>query len=155
MGKPIAKIIIGIATLLVVAVGAALVGRVSADAGRARSDGYHRGYQAGSQAGYYQALPVGEAEGRRTGRVLQEGSELPAKDRQPVTDAFNAGYAAGANDAFAGYDGGWTLQVPYLVVIAAGRGDIVYRILTRDPVEAATNYYLCPDGHHLCQEPRH
>ena len=32
--------------------------------------------------------------------------------------AFDAGYRAGANSAFAGYDGGWSLGEPYVIVLA-------------------------------------
>ncbi len=85
---------------------------------------------------------------------MQEGVALAEDARQPVRDAFDAGYTAGANDAFAGYDGGWTTGVPYVVTIEAGNGQIVYRIDTRTPVEAHINYYLCADGHGMCQERR-
>src|ERR1700712_1254443 len=47
---------------------------------------------------YFDGLQVGEAQGRREGRALQEGVALPANARRPVHDAFEAGYAAGAND---------------------------------------------------------
>lgn len=103
---------------------------------------------------YFAGLRAGEAQGRQEGRAIQEGAELPSNSRQPVKDAFDAGYAAGANDAFAGYDGGWTFSVPYVVTVEEGTGQIVYRIDTRTPVEAHVNYYLCDDGHGICQERR-
>ena len=126
-----------------------LIGRISADTHAARQSGY----RAGLSAGYFQGLPVGEAQGRREGRALAEGIALPAGDRAPVTHAFNDGYAAGANDVFAGYDGGWSLSMPYVVVVTQASGDITYRIESRVPIESGVSYYLCPDGRTLCQRP--
>jgi hypothetical protein len=103
---------------------------------------------------YFDGLQVGEAQGRREGRALQEGIALPANTRRPVHDAFDAGYVAGANDVFAGYDGGWALGVPYVVTVVEAAGHIIYRIKSREPIEPNVNYFLCPDGHSLCQEPR-
>lgn len=103
---------------------------------------------------YLAGLRAGEAQGRQEGRALQEGASLPSSSRQPVTDAFNAGYADGMNDAFAGGDGGWDLSVPYLITLEKGSGRIVYRISSHAPVAANVNYYLCADGHTSCQERR-
>jgi hypothetical protein len=103
---------------------------------------------------YFDGLRVGEAQGRMEGRAIQEGIALPPDDRRPVQHAFDAGYAAGMNDAFAGYDGGWALNVPWIVTIEEGSGDIAYRIKNRTPVVPGVEYYLCPDGHSLCQRPR-
>jgi hypothetical protein len=127
------------------------VGRLTVDPHAARQSGY----RAGLSAGYFDGLPVGEAQGRREGRALQEGSTLPARDRRPVTHAFDAGYAAGANDAFAGYDGGWAMATPYVVTIGPGHGDIVYRIASREPLEPGVSYTLCRSGHGLCRQPPH
>jgi hypothetical protein len=103
---------------------------------------------------YFDGLQVGEAQGRREGRALQEGIALPANSRRPVQDAFDAGYVAGANDVFAGYDGGWTIGGQYVVTVAEASGQIVYRIKTREPIKPNMNYYLCSGGRTLCQEPR-
>jgi hypothetical protein len=102
---------------------------------------------------YFAGLQAGEAEGRRDGRALQEGAGLPKSSRRPVHDAFEAGYVAGANDAFAGYDGGWTIGVPYVITLAEATGEIVYRIKTREPMQAGVDYYLCSDGRSLCEQP--
>ncbi len=139
-------------------ISAALIGGAGLVLGRVTVDthaAYERGYRSGLYDGYFDGLPVGEAQGRREGRALQEGSSLPATDRQEAKDAFNAGYAAGANDAFAGYDGGWALSAPYVVTLEAGHGDITYRIASRTPLEVGVAYFLCPTGHGLCQQPRH
>ena len=45
--------------------------------------------------------------------------------------AFDAGYAAGANDVFGGFDGGWSLAEPYVVTLARGSGAVTYRIDSR------------------------
>jgi hypothetical protein len=141
-------------TLLLVVVGvlAALalvaLGRVTAHPAPAHPSA------ADQSAEYFDGLQMGEAEGRREGRALQEGIALPPNARRPVRDAFDAGYAAGANDVFAGYDGGWAVGMPYVVTMAVASDRIVYRIKTREPMKQNVNYYLCADGRHLCQEAR-
>jgi hypothetical protein len=101
---------------------------------------------------YVDGLRAGAAAGRQEGRALQEGASLPADSRQPVQDAFNAGYAAGANDVFNDYDGGWAVSAPYAVTLATGSGQLTYRIATRVPFTKGIDYYLCPDGHEICQQ---
>ncbi|WP_170323423.1 hypothetical protein [Cryptosporangium phraense] len=105
-------------------------------------------------AGYSAGLRTGEAQGRQEGRALQEGAALPATSRRPVTDAYNDGYADGANDAFGGGDGGWDLSKPYVIAVEKGSGRIVYRIRSHTPLVANVNYYLCANGRDLCEEPR-
>lgn len=150
MAVSIGKICVGAAVLVAVAAGAVLVGRATVDTQAARD----KGYQAGLQDGYFKGLPVGEAQGRQEGRAIQEGAALPAGDRQAARDAFDDGYVAGADDVFAGYDGGWSLSTPYLINVTDGTGKIAYRIGTRTPMQPHVNYYLCPDGHSICQQPR-
>jgi len=125
------------------AVGAAfLLGRASApDAPAAKGD-------------YFAGLRAGEAQGRQEGRALQAGVELAPGERDAARRAFNAGYVAGFNDVFAGYDGGWTMGTPWIVTLTGGAGSVVYRIDTRERVRAGVDYYLCADGHSLCQQPR-
>ena len=77
--------------------------------------------------------------------MLQEGASVPKTLRKAVRASFNDGYAAGGNDAFQGYDGGWTMGQPYVIVLEPGSGQIVYRIRSRTPLEAGVDYYLC--GH--------
>lgn len=131
-------------------VGLFFVGRATADTAAAHRTGYRQGHD----DGYFEGLRIGEVQGRRDGRAVQEGQELPASARRPVEKAFQDGYTAGANDAFAGYDGGWSYAAPYVITIEAGRGGVVYRIKGREPIEAGTNYFLCAGGHRLCHEPR-
>jgi hypothetical protein len=108
----IRKIVLLVLAGLALAAAGAVVGRVSAGSSSAGSGDYSSGERAG------------EAQGRQEGRALQ----LPAGDPR---DAFNAGYVAGANDAFTGYDGGWQLGVPYVITLEHGTGQIVYRISSR------------------------
>jgi len=103
---------------------------------------------------YLDGLIAGQAQGRKEGRALELGQTLPAGERDAVEAAFKAGYAAGANDVFGGYDGGWAMGAPYVVSLAPGAGPITYRIGSRTPLEPGIAYYLCPDGRGLCQEPR-
>lgn len=143
--------VIAVAAVVIAVGGGALLGRATVDLHSA----HQKGYQAGLDEGYFKGLPVGEAQGRREGRALEEGIALPAADRKPVADAFNDGYAAGANDAFAGYDGGWAIGTPYVIVLQPSNANITYRIASRTPVKNGVSYYLCPDGKGLCQRPLH
>ena len=88
--------------------------------GRGTAD-THAGHDAG----------VARREGRAAG--LQEGRALQATGSSPRTirAAFDAGYAAGANDVFGGFDGGWSLSEPYVVTLARGSGAVTYRIDSR------------------------
>ena len=139
MRAPNPRTIVVVAAATVVAAALVLLGRITAHP---------------ATAGYLDGLRVGQAQGVRTGRALQEGSAVSPQSRRPVQDAFDAGYAAGANDAFSGYDGGWALSSPYLVTLQAGSRQITYRISSRTPVEPDVNYYLCAGGHDICREPR-
>lgn len=140
-----ALVLIGVAALLV---GAALVilGRATVDR--------DAGAAAARQDGYFDGLLAGQAQGREEGRAAQEVRGLPADTAAAARRAFSDGYAAGINDAFAGYDGGWELGAPYLVTVEPGKGPVVYRIATRERVEPGVAYYLCPSGHGLCSQPR-
>ena len=91
----------------------------------------------------------GYAAGVRDGRAEQGTIGLPATDKQ----IFQAGYEAGATDAFAGFDGGWDHKIPYAIVLTPG-DDITYQIASRIQFTAGVAYYLCPDGHSVCQQPR-
>lgn len=103
---------------------------------------------------YLDGLAAGEAQGRAEGRALELERTLPAGERQAVEAAFRDGYAAGALDVFGGYDGGWALGAPYVVTLAPGQGAITYRIGGRTPMQPGIAYFLCPDGHSLCEAPR-
>jgi hypothetical protein len=66
---------------------------------------------------------AGRAQGVEEGRALQQ----PAGARE----AFRAGYAAGADDVFGGYDGGWDFGRPYVITLAHGSDGVTYRIESR------------------------
>ena len=134
-----------IAVGLVAAAGLFLLGRVTAPDPKPRTP---------SVGGYLDGLRDGAAQGREVGRALQVGAELPADDRHIARDAFGAGYSAGANDVFAGYDGGWTFGAPWVITLRPGGPHISYRIRERTPIEPGTSYFLCPDRRSLCHEPR-
>ena len=61
--------------------------------------------------------------GVREGRQLQ----VPPEAR----DAFQAGYEAGANDVFGGFDGGWDYGTPYVITLKKGTDGVTYAIATR------------------------
>lgn len=139
----------------VAAIGLLTAGCFAPAAGHAADNGAPR--SAASTAGlgdYFDGLRVGAAQGRLEGRALQIGDTVPPGSRHPVEDAFKAGYAAGANDAFTGFDGGWGLGTPYIVTLATGSSGVTYRIDSRVPLAPGVSYYLCADGHSLCQQPR-
>ena len=49
---------------------------------------------------------------------------------------LHAGYLAGREAAFAGYDGGWAYGVPYVITLQRGGSGITYRIVSRKPLTA-------------------
>jgi hypothetical protein len=130
---------------LIVGTGLFVLGRATAHAPSKQSvmdSGYTTGFQ------------VGRAVGVQEGRALQAGQVLTGPERDSATAQFNAGYTAGLNDAFGGYDGGWSLVKPYVVTLDAGTGGATYRIASRTEMVAGVNYFLCLDGSGICQAPR-
>jgi hypothetical protein len=124
--------VIGIAA----AIGSFALGRTTApppaaDTGRGFTDGYQ----------------AGRADGVQEGRALQVGQSLGGA----AQSAFASGYVAGLDDAFGGYDGGWSLATPYLITLDAGTGGATYRIASRIELRPGVSYYLCPDGTRICQ----
>ena len=93
------------------AAGGFAVGRVSAD----------------TDAGHDAGVREGHAAGLQEGRALQVAGSPASGSRA----AFDAGYAAGANDVFGGFDGGWSLSEPYVITLARGSGAVTYRIESR------------------------
>ena len=78
-------------------------------------------------AGHDAGVREGRAAGLEEGRALQAAGSSPRSTRA----AFDAGYAAGANDVFGGFDGGWSLSEPYVITLARGSGAVTYRIDSR------------------------
>jgi hypothetical protein len=119
-----------LAVLLGILAAAALfgLGRVTAPAtGAARARGYHDGAVAGSADGFQ----AGRAQGLQEGQAIAATAPLPPGPRARAKAAFVAGYRAGANAAFSGYDGGWSLGQPYVVVLTRGANGVTYRIAAR------------------------
>jgi uncharacterized membrane protein len=63
---------------------------------------------------------------------LSVGSSDPAT----AGATYNAGYSAGREAAFAGYDGGWAYGVPYVITLRRGGRGFTYRIASRRPLHA-------------------
>jgi hypothetical protein len=135
------RIVIVLAALLVAA-GLVALGRATVGTGAARD----RGYAAGRTDG--------EADGIRVGRALTATQSLPPDAQAAARDAYGAGYTAGANDAFNGYDGGWDMAAPYVVVLGPAGSGVTYRIESRTELREGVDYYLCPPARTLCQQPR-
>ena len=97
------------------------------------------------------ARDKGRAEGERAGvaRGVVEGRALQVRPSGGRRSAFRAGYAAGADDVFGGYDGGWYLGRPYVVTLAKGRAPVSYRIDSRTPMRAGVAYFRCGPGRAL------
>ena len=128
--------------LLGILAAAALVGlgRVTAPAPRAP----------GAVPGYADGFLAGRAQGLQEGQAIAATSALPPTARGRTKAAFDAGYRAGANAAFSGYDGGWSLGQPYVIVLTKGANGITYRIATRAqcPQPSATP---TPTGSLVCR----
>jgi hypothetical protein len=88
---------------------------------------------ADTDAGHDAGVREGRAAGIEEGRALQATGASPPSTRA----AFDAGYAAGANDVFGGFDGGWSLSEPYVITLARGSGALTYRIDSRRPARGS------------------
>jgi hypothetical protein len=122
--------IVAVALAVLAAAGLVVLGRATApDRGAARA----RAFREGTTAGYADGFAAGRVVGLQEGQALAESSGSAPGDRTQVRDAFNDGYRAGANSVFSGYDGGWSLGRPYVIVLARGANGITYRITARTP----------------------
>ena len=61
-------------------------------------------------------------------------------------------YDAGYEDAFSGFDGGWVLGDPYIVVLRRGAPGHTYRFARRWPLEPGREYRSC-DRDLICSRP--
>jgi hypothetical protein len=66
----------------------------------------------------------------------------------PARGSFDAGYLAGREAAFAGYDGGWAYDAPYIVFLRPGGPGITYRVARRLPLMPGFEYRVC--GGQVC-----
>jgi hypothetical protein len=134
---------------LVAAIGVSFaLGRATAHASSAAPS------PSGTSAAYTGGFQAGRAVGVQEGRALQEGQTVTGADHDAATAAFASGYVAGINDAFGGYDGGWSLGTPYLVTLGPGTGGATYRIVSRTGMQPGVSYFVCPSGSGICQEKR-
>jgi hypothetical protein len=118
-----------LAAAILAAIALVVLGRLTAPPSAARARGYHDG----SVAGYADGFRAGRAEGLQEGQALAETAALPPAARAQARATFDDGYRAGANSVFSGYDGGWSLGHPYVIVLARGANGITYRIAARTP----------------------
>jgi hypothetical protein len=140
-----------LAVLLAILAAAALVGlgRLTAPSpAAARARGYHDG----TTAGYADGFSAGRAQGLQEGQATAATVTLPTGARDRAKAAFDAGYRAGANATFSGWDGGWSLGQPYVIVLTRGANGITYRIAARTPCPPApatatpTSLLACQTG---------
>jgi hypothetical protein len=115
----VARTVVLVLACAALGVGLFALGRETAGTGEARREGRADGLREG--------LRTGRDAGVQEGRALQLSESAPRGARQ----AFEAGYAAGANDAFGGFDGGWAFGTPYVITLRKGGGAITYRIDSR------------------------
>jgi hypothetical protein len=142
-----------LAVAILAAVALVALGRATAPTSAARAGGYHDG----SVAGYADGFRAGRAEGLQEGQALADTAGLPPAARPRAKNTFNDGYRAGANSVFSGYDGGWQLGRPYVVVLAQGPNGVTYRVAARFrcPVATTTTYATAtPTGLLACQNER-
>jgi hypothetical protein len=70
-------------------------------------------------------------------------------DRHPEPRHSASGYAAGREAAFAGYDGGWSYDMPYIVTLRRGGPGVTYRFARRWPMRSGVAYRVC--GRVVCE----
>jgi hypothetical protein len=57
--------------------------------------------------------------------------------------SYADGYRAGREDAFSGFDGGWGLGEPYIVILRRGRAGTTYEFARRWPLRGGRGYRSC------------
>jgi hypothetical protein len=85
------------------------------------------------------------------GRATAGHGSAPAPAR-PHPGTYDAGYLAGREDAFSGFDGGWVLGDPYIVTLGRGGPGITYRFARRWPLLAGHEYRSCSQDI-ICSRP--
>jgi hypothetical protein len=147
-------VVLAAAVVVLAAAGLVGLGRATApDPDAARARGYHDG----TVAGYADGFRAGQAEGLQEGQAIAASAGLPPGARARARDAFGDGYRAGANSVFGGYDGGWSVGRPYVIVLAKGANGVTYRIAARATCPAAsttTTYAGAAAGLLACQTGR-
>jgi hypothetical protein len=67
---------------------------------------------------------------------------------RPRVPAVRGSYAAGREDAFSGFDGGWTFGAPYIVTLEHGGSGVTYRFGRRWQMLPGVEYRTC--DHVVC-----
>ncbi len=80
------------------------------------------------------ALVVLLMAGALAGAFFAGRSSVHQRQAPPKPGSFDAGYRAGREDAFAGFDGGWQFGVPYIVTLRKGPPGITYSFARRVPL---------------------
>lgn len=87
---------------------------------------------------------VGAGVGFAAGRFTHPSS--PAKTTvRTEPGRYSDGYHAGREAAFQGFDGGWGLGEPYIVVLRRGPSGTTYRFAHRWAVLPGREYRSCPE----------
>jgi hypothetical protein len=78
-------------------------------------------------------------------------SSVDRKSPRAHAGTYDAGYSAGREDAFSGFDGGWSFGTPYVVILQHGENGVTYRFSRRWPMQIGLEYRAC--GHAVCSRP--
>ena len=80
-------------------------------------------------------------------------SSSPATHAVPIEPGGYAdGYHAGREAAFSGFDGGWAVGDPYIVVLRRGPSGITYKFARRWPLLPGREYRSCRQDV-ICSRP--
>jgi hypothetical protein len=71
---------------------------------------------------------------------------VDSKPRSVARGSFADGYRSGREDAFSGFDGGWSFDTPYIVTLRHAGGGITYRFARRWTMERGVEYRRCGDS---------
>jgi hypothetical protein len=87
---------------------------------------------------------VGAAAGFAAGRFTHPSSPA-TRTVHTGSGGYADGYHAGREAAFQGFDGGWGLGDPYIVVLRRGPSGTTYRFAHRWAVLPGREYRSCPE----------
>jgi hypothetical protein len=98
-------------------------------------------------------LLVGAAAGFAAGRFTHPSSPTKTTVRTEP-GPYSDGYHDGREAAFQGFDGGWGVGEPYIVVLRRGPSGTTYQFAHRWAVLPGQEYRFCP-GDVICSRPAH
>jgi hypothetical protein len=96
---------------------------------------------------------VGAAVGFAAGRITHASSPANTTVRTEP-GGYADGYHAGREAAFQGFDGGWGLGDPYIVVLRRGPSGTTYQFAHRWAVLPGEEYRFCREDV-ICSRPAH